>query len=352
MGVGLRADEQAEGPGGAPMGEPARLAVTYLVPICVGAPDLDLVGHLTDLTDVVEEVIVVDASDDSVFAAHGRRLPGSVRHLRPATTTRMGKVGNVLTGLRLAAHDVVVIADDDVRWTRPLLERAIEEMGGVDVARPQNRFDPAPWHARWDTGRTLVNRALSGDWPGTLLVRASALPEGYSGDALFENLELVRTVRARGGTERVLFDVIVPRTPPTTRRFFEQRVRQAYDEMARPGRLLLQLAVLPTCVAWPRRAVPAVALVSIALAEVGRRRAGGRAHWPSSAPLWALPWVAERSVTAWLAVGARLRGGVRYRGGRLQLAAHRRGQLRAGRPQVTGRRRLPSRRLPALPSAR
>ena len=299
-----------------------RLAVSYVLPLKADALDPDLDAHLRQMVDAVDDVVVVDGSDDDLFAAHDARWPARVHHLRPQQRTVMGKVGNVVTGLRAARHDIVVIADDDVRWTRDLLVAAVDRLGGADVVRPQNAFDPAPWHARWDTGRTLLNRLVGGDWPGTLVVRRGALPHGYAGDALFENLELVRTVRAGGGREVLALDIVVPRRPPTTRRFVEQRVRQAYDEWARPWRLVLQLMVLPAVVRWRWQAVVAIGAGAAVAAEAGRRRAGGRAVWPATAALWAPAWVAERAVTAWLAVGSRLRGGVRYRGGRLALAAN------------------------------
>jgi hypothetical protein len=304
------------------------LPVSFVVPIRASEPDLELAAHLRGLVDQVDDVIVVDGSDAGVFDRHRQALPPATRHLRPEVSTPMGKVGGVVTGLREARHDIVVVADDDVRWTRELLSRAIAGLGDAQVARPQNLFDPAPWHARWDTGRILVNRAVGGDWPGTMVVRASALPEGYAGDAMFENLELVRTVKARGGRAKLLLDVVVPRRPPSAARFWEQRTRQAYDELARPWRLVPQLALLPVVLRWR---VPAIAMLgasAVAVAEVGRRRAGGRDHWGPTAPLWAMAWLAERSLTSWLAVGARLRGGIRYRRARLATAAHGRRSLR------------------------
>lgn len=297
------------------------LAVSYVVPLRTADADADLVEHLAALTSVVDEVLLVDGSDRVVFQRHADLLPPAVTHRRPIMDTPMGKVGGVVTALVHAKHDLLVIADDDVRWDGPGLRRALARLGDAQVGRPQNRFEPSPWHARWDTGRMLINRALSGDWPGTMLVRRGALPSGYAGDALFENLEMVRTVRAAGGTERVLLDVVVARRPPTPARFWEQRVRQAYDEWARPWRLVIQLTWLPLVLHRPRRALP-LAVLAVALGEMGRRRAGGRHHWGPAAALWTVPWAAERAVTSWLAVAARLRGGVRYRGQRLPVAAH------------------------------
>ncbi len=51
----------------------------------------------------------------------------------------------------------------------------LELLGGADLVRPQNYFAPAPWHARWDTGRILLDRAFASDYPGTLGVRRSTL---------------------------------------------------------------------------------------------------------------------------------------------------------------------------------
>ena len=104
---------------------------------------------------------------------------------------------------------------------------------------------------------------------------------GYDGDVLFENLELERTVLAHDGRVDVASDVFVVRLPPTPAQFWDQRVRQAYDDFAQPARLALHLAILPA-VGWALSArrpgvVAAGAAAVIGLAEVGRRRDGGAA---------------------------------------------------------------------------
>lgn len=280
------------------------------------------------------ETFVVDGSAPRVFAANAAALSGAaftgVRHLPPAPdlVTEMGKVGGVLTALRLASHETIVVADEDVRYDEQALAAIAAALGDAHVVRPQNYFDPMPWHACWDTGRVLLNRVTGGDWPGTLGVRRSALTAtgGYDGRAMFENLELVRTVVAAGGLAVTLYDVFVPRRPSTARHFWSQRVRQAYDEIARPGRLALQLALLPLglvlTVTGRWRALAAAALVAVLIAEAGRWRGGGRRVFPVRTSLCAPLWLVERAVASWLAIGARVfLGGIPYRGRVLRHAA-------------------------------
>jgi hypothetical protein len=140
-----------------------------------------------------------------------------------------------------------VIADDDVRYDADALRRLLDRLRESDLVRPQNYFDPLPWHARWDTARTLLNRSFGADFPGTLGVRRSRFLAmgGYDGDVLFENLELIRTVRADGGQVDSPLDLYVRRPPPSSAHFRGQRVRQAYDDLALPTRMALELALIP-----------------------------------------------------------------------------------------------------------
>lgn len=309
---------------------------TYVLPILSTVRDEQAVAELREYlvrTSELVEVIVVDGSPPEVFAAHADAFGGVVaRHCPPdaGLAGANGKVNGVLTGMRLASHDKVVIADDDVRYREDELVAVVDLLDEVELVRPQNYFDPLPWHARWDTARTLINRAFGRDFPGTLGVRRSALDaaHGYAGDVLFENLELIRTVRARGGREVAPLDLYVRRLPPTTRHFWSQRVRQAYDEFARPGRLVVSLALGPSFGALVARGRGGLAVSlavggPVALAAIGRARRDGRRHFPLGAVLLAPAWVAERSLTSWLAVAERLRfGGARYCGRIIRVAAH------------------------------
>jgi hypothetical protein len=304
---------------------------SYVLPIRWGDDEgLDeLTDYLRSLPDWVEP-IVVDGSPSELFVRHAEAWRGLGHHLQPdpALETPMGKVGGVLAGVREAAHEAVVIADDDVRYDERSLIRATLLLGLADCVRPQNYFDLLPWHARWDTARTLLNRSLGADFPGTLAVRRNTLLRagGYDGDVIFENLELMRTVRAAGGEVISPLDLYVARRPPTTQHFLSQRVRQAYDDFAIPPRMTAWLAVVPAlalALVRGRRREPALAAAGlVALAEIGRRRAGGRSYFPASASALAPLWVLERGVCVWLALRDRVtRGGVPYGDGIVPRAA-------------------------------
>ncbi len=286
------------------------------------------------------QVIVVDGSPDAVFARHHRAWEPFACHLRPDPDLafRNGKVNGVITGMRAAGGDRVIIADDDVRYDDRSLARVLALLDDADLVIPQNYFSPLSWHAAWDTARTLINRAVSMDYPGTMAVRRPAFFRAgcYDGDVLFENLELIRTMRVAGARVEPAPQAYVRRLPPAARHFAGQRVRQAYDSLGQPPRLAAELALLPAIAlaARARRyaALSWAAVAAAGLAEIGRRRHGGTTVFPLVSSFLAPAWVAERSVCSWLALACRLRGGVAYAGHRLPRAATPVAVLRRARP--------------------
>lgn len=306
------------------------LEATYVLPVrAEDAPARELSEYLRCIAQRCQ-LVIVDGSADAVFQRANQAWASFACHIPPDPDLdyRNGKVNGVLTGLRRAQFERVVIADEDVRYDGAALRRVVAELEGADLVRPQNYFDPLPMRARIDTARTLINRACGGDFPGTLAVRRSVVEAtgGYDGDVLFENLELIRTVEAVGGVVVSPLDLFVARRPATRRHFIRQRVRQAYEELARPARFVVALAVVPSLVAarrHRRRVLVGWAAVALAVAEAGRRRAGGAQVFPASCTLLAPVWGAERAVCAWLALARRAHGGCAYGDGRLVRAATR-----------------------------
>jgi hypothetical protein len=301
--------------------------------------------YLDQLLCVTPYVTVVDGSDPEQFHWHRTTWPEGVRHVRPGPPEAWrpahldgtggagradrgvnGKVLGAMTGILAARCERIVLADDDVRLGAEDVLALAHRLADSDLVRPVNVFDRWPWHAWWDGGRTLLNTAVAADWPGVFALRRSTVlaAGGWSPEVLFENLELWRTLQAHGARTRVATDIVVRRLPPTPAHFWSQRVRQAYDDLAQPGRLVAELAVLPLTVAAARRGwrpLAAAAAATVAVAEVGRRRIGP-AHVPAFVSLAAPVWLFERGVCVWLALGTRAGGGIRYHGRRLSTAAH------------------------------
>ena len=304
---------------------------TYVLPIKSLSLDGfdELTGYLQRLRKIVPrvEVIIVDGSPAEIFTEHARCWGAIVRHLAPGPLRCLnGKVRGTLTGIAAASHDKIIVADDDVRYDAGALHRVIDALDHADVVRPQNYFVPDTWHTLLDSGRALLNRVTGGDWPGTLGLRRGILRGGYSGNVLFENLELVRTMLALGGKEFVAYDIFVARRPPTFRHFLDQRVRQAYDEFARPHRMAVELLVAPLlAVAILKRRMGLLAIAAVAAfaaAEIGRLRAGAGRYFSILASMAAPLWILERGICAWLAIVTRIRyGGVPYAGSVIRVAA-------------------------------
>src|SRR6185312_6950475 len=118
------------------MSEPPREPLSYILPIRSAAPSTS-----PELRNYIEwiaaraEVIVVDGSSDAVFAAHAREWGAHVRHVPPAPdlVSPMGKVGGVLTGLRLASHERTIIADDDVRYDERSLAQVSDALAAAHI---------------------------------------------------------------------------------------------------------------------------------------------------------------------------------------------------------------------------
>jgi hypothetical protein len=329
------------------------LALSYLLPLrgCADADRAELTEYLRGLRAHCAQLIIVDGSSPDVFAANELAWGSWTLHIPPDpdTNCKMGKVAGVNTGLRHARHEHVVIADDDVRYDHAALTQIAKLLQHCDLVRPQNYFEPLPGHARWDTARTLLNRAVGADFPGTLALKRTPIlaAGGYDGDVMFENLELIRTVEAQDGTTVAPLDLYVRRLPPSARHFWGQRTRQAYDDFAIPIRMAVWLSIMPGLAALlsSRRwaALGAAAAGASVMAECGRRRAGGTDSFPASASLLAPLWVLERGVCSWLAVLQRIRfGGVRYGEEIIQTAAHSTRTLRARRDQHAPQRHAPS----------
>lgn len=297
------------------------MRISYILPVKwdAGQDPAELTGYLAFLAAHVD-LIVVDGSNAANFELHSVAWGNYSRHLVPASDLNFinGKVNGVITGLRIARYNKVIIADDDVRYSLEQIMHMESLLEDAQLVVPQNYFLAQLWHAQWDTARTLLNRALYHDYPGTLAIQRDFINHlgGYDGDVIFENLELIRTVEAADGKILYKDDLFVERLPPSDSHFWSQRPRQAFDDYAQPLKLGFFFLLMPALMAaafvsfW----LPlALLLLSIPVAEIGRRVSKGTQVFSAICSFYAPCWLLERGICTWIALFKKIKiGGCLY----------------------------------------
>ncbi|HEX8187218.1 MAG TPA: glycosyltransferase family 2 protein [Pyrinomonadaceae bacterium] len=300
---------------------------TYLLTIRRVRFDADEAGRFGDYFRLLAgagcEVLVVDGSPPDVFAAHAEAWGGACVHtpVDPQYKYLNGKVNGIHTGVSLSAHERIILADDDIRYTPDDVRRMAEMLDSFEMVRPQNYLKPLPAWARTEAARMLINRAwmAEGDYPGTLGVRREAMLRlgHYDGDVLFDNEEIVRHFRAHGARIAYARDFFIMKRPPSLRKWFEQRPRQAYEDFVMRAKTAFFAALLPALAllwfisgrGWALAAGAAVACGAVIVAARGLGD-GATRFFPPWLCLYAPLWVAERVASTYWAFYWRVaRGG-------------------------------------------
>lgn len=293
---------------------------TYLLPIRRTAfsptEAADLAEYFRSLTVAGCHVLVVDGSPGPVFQQHHEIWDQLSRHERVDHSFGYlnDKVNGIHTGVRIAATDKIMLADDDIRYTPAEIDRVCELLDTFEMVRPQNFLSPLPWWGRMEAARMLINRATlrAADYPGTCgFRRESMLRVGhYDGDVLFDNEELIRHFARAGASISFATNLFVRKRPPRFQKWIEQRPRQAYEDFGLRMKTALFFS-LPLLAVFVRRAAGwqglglcllILSLAAIGLAVAGRLRGTAARYFPWSVCFFAPLWVIERSFSTYWAL--------------------------------------------------
>lgn len=293
---------------------------TYLLPIrrptFSAEESTELAEYFLGLTDAGCEVLVVDGSPGPVFQLHHEKWQNICRHERVDRSFGFlnDKVNGIHTGVNLAATPKIILADDDIRYAAPEIDRVCELLDEFEVVRPQNFLQPLPWWGRMEAARMLINRATlrTADYPGTCAFRRETMQRvgPYDGDVLFDNEEIIRHFAREGASVNYAINLFVRKRPPTLRKWKEQRPRQAYEDFALRTKTALFFA-LPVLAAssaalfgWRGLAgwVATIFVGATALAMAGRLRGRAREYFPWLVCFFAPLWVLERSASTYWAL--------------------------------------------------
>ncbi|HXG84629.1 MAG TPA: glycosyltransferase family 2 protein [Pyrinomonadaceae bacterium] len=274
----------------------------------------DFKNYFSRLADAGCEVLVVDGSPPDIFAEHAEAWRGVCRHeaVDPQYKYLNGKVNGIHTGVALAAHNRIILADDDIRYTSENVRRMADLLEKYDMTRPQNYFRPLPFRARTEAARMLINRALitEGDYSGTLgITRDAMLRFGhYDGDVLFDNEEIVRHFRLKGAHIKYARDFFIQKLPPTFEKWIEQRPRQAYEDFVMRVKTAFFLAlpvdlILTRIIGGWRAALIYILIIAFGATFTAARGLGdGALRYFSPLIIFYAPlWIVERSFSTYWA---------------------------------------------------
>jgi hypothetical protein len=313
----------------------AQKRCTYLLPIrrpaFCAAEARTLANYFQILDENGCDVLVIDGSPEPVFRSHAQCWADVCRHA--PVDRRFGylndKVNGIHTGLDLAAHQKIVLADDDIRYVPAQIHEACERLETHEVVRPQNFLRPLPWWAAMEASRMLINRAVlrTADYPGTCAFRRAAVKRAghYDGDVLFDNEEMIRHFAAQGLTIDYANNLFVRKNAPRFRKWLEQRPRQAYEDFPLRAKTALFASILPIAICLQLVSgtrltaayLAAIAIAGVGFAARGRSKGDARKFFPAFVILFAPFWILERALSTYWAFGWRvLRGGYPF-GGRL-----------------------------------
>lgn len=294
------------------------IVCTYLCPFRSNTVDMDSIREFYRYWDMLCsldcEVLVVDGSPAENFEVHAREWT-NCRHVKvdPQFTYLNGKVNGILTGVPLAAHEKIILADDDIRYTEANILRMVHDLDIFEVVRPQNYFFPNPLWTQIDSARILLNRAYfpEGDFPGTLGFRKNVFTAAgaFDGNVLFDNEELVKHFQNNGANISFATDFFIQRKPPNPEKWMEQRPRQAYEDFVMEERTAFFLALLPVHLlllfSGKRKTAGLLALlisgIAIAKAIKGRKNGAGK-YIPLQTVVFAPLWILERGINVYLAL--------------------------------------------------
>jgi hypothetical protein len=318
---------------------------TYILPIrrskfCESEAE-QFAAYFETLSAAGCEILVVDGSPPEVFGRHEKIWSSVCRHelVDPRFKFLNDKVNGVHTGVALASHEKIILADDDIRYRKIDIEQMCALLDEFEVVRPQNflstkrefiklknsrnpHLHPLPgqgedvaqrqvrvvplW-AKLEQARMLINRATlkTADYPGTCaFLRKTFLRAGeYDGDVLFDNEELIRHLARSGARIAYENNFFIAKRPPTFKKWLEQRPRQAYEDFGLRLKTILFAALLPVSIGIamvdPRWL--SIFLLSILIAFAGWLRGAARKYFPLHACLFAPLWIFERTLSTYWA---------------------------------------------------
>ena len=294
---------------------------SYLVAADPAATDEEirsLASYLSTLHDADCDVVVVDRAEGAVFDARQRILRWVARHVAIGSlyTLPNGEVDLLQAAVDIASCEKVVVASPESRYSAAEIASLSAALERHEAVEPQEFVGPLSWWGGIDAGRMLLQRGL--DQPAgnarTFAFRKSAWRPLRGFEERTYNRQ-VRRLAAQGVELAAAREVFVRCEPPSFATWVRRRLRDAAADPLVPMQAVSFCGLLPFlaflfAVGGAELAGGYAGMIAIgAVVVAARGRVGARYFFPLRACLFAPLWLAERAVTMYWTLFARLMRG-------------------------------------------
>ena len=315
--------------------ESSSLAITIIVPLC--SREQQTLLHLSNMGAEIArtediELIIVDNSPGERAACLSVDLKNyTYVHCSWGTLNANRKTLNVLTGLDRARGRAIILMDDDTRPTVDQLRDIAAQLPLGGMLRPMVKVLPRSIINDIDQVAVLLVNVLSKDRQFWAMMAISSLciavAKSMPVDTIFDELTMHRTLVKSGATWVYASGVAVISTPQRSLpKFFEQRFRYTYENLAYPIRSVTLAAIMPILllIAETAGALSTIVIVfligcaSVVAAGLGWAEFGRRHSIPFVVCFGAPIWVLYNATFIWPAIVLRFTVGLQFAGGQLK----------------------------------
>lgn len=316
------------------------LSIIIPVKLEYGRDVVEFVKYIHLLSDQMAhyeyEIIISNESNNEVFEYVNNEMKNhsKVKHILPNPTYRTGandKLNGIYAALDYCTYEKILLVDDHYRVSKSTIEKLIPLYETYDCFKMMPKFDKFPLSALLDLcGMYIINLLDSKkQYCGHLCFKKTHIMKfGFPNrDSLFDELAIEMHLKENKCCTGYIKNVSLEAVQNISiKKFWEQRVRYAYENMALPIRFTMFLSILPILILLlainQLLALCFVIFLTTAvilLAYIGQI-IYGKKNVPRFSFLLSPMWFWFYPFTSWIAIVKYFSGGVMFGGRKIKKA--------------------------------
>lgn len=316
------------------------LSVIIPIKLAFGIDVLDFVNYIKKLSKQMSsyryEIIISDESGYEVFDYINKELEScsKIKHIVPKDEYRTGendKLNGIYAALEYCTYDKILLVDDHYRVSKDTIEKIVPLYKTYDCFKMMPKFNAFPFSALIDLcGMFVVNMVdYRKQYCGHLCFKKKHIIKyGFpSRDSLFDELAIEEHLRKNKCSIGYIKDITLEAVQNiTVKRFWEQRVRYAYENMAIPIRFVMFLMILPLLFVlqiinplFSALFALSISTIVLLIAFIGQI-IYGQNNVPRFSFLLSPIWFWFYPFTSWIALAKYMLGGVMFGGRKIKKA--------------------------------